>query len=110
MLYIYEFSKSQMFTTPKKCFTVGVEISRNSCISHWKEVFSDSQMLSIRKMCNAGLSVVVFYTQSIGLAGEPDRPVFEYSNNLNVLIITKIVGPTEVTGGCDNFQLSDVHY
>ena len=75
-----------------------------------KEVFSDSQMLSTRKMCNAGLSVVVFYTQSIGLAGEPDRPVFEYSNNLNVLIITKRVGPTEVTGGCDNFQLSDIHY
>lgn len=53
----------------------------------------------IRKICHAGLSVAVFYTQFIGLARE--ATVGEYAGNLSVPVIMKTVEATAVTSGCD---------
>lgn len=61
-------------------------------------------MLSIKKMGSAGLWAVFSYTvwkPSCKLA----RPIFEYSNNLKVLVITERRHATGITGGgesCDN--------
>lgn len=48
------------------------------------------------------LVCVLFFIQSIGLARELAAPVFEQSNNLNVLVIVKRVKAAEIMGGCES--------
>lgn len=52
------------------------------------------------------VSVIVFYVQSIGLAREQARPVFESANNLSVLLSMETVEAMRLLVGviADSFQ------